>query len=755
MKKLLSTVIMLLIMTSIVFATQTYVLGEVFTATTCGWCPSARSALNDMHGNDESFPYLIPLIWQIDGTHTSPGNIARRSLYEVAGIPHARFGGNVSVIGGGDNVYNSYANAYGQIVNRTSPMSIDIDLNINDQNELVVNADVLMTANLADSTNSVVFVLTYDLTGIMNPDYFASVKSYHAESFPLRSTGQSRTFTKNHPIDKSWDMQRVSAIVFVQHMDEDDPVVYQAAKESFQGLTTMFAANVRQGPPSLHVQFTDNSLPEGDIETREWDLNGDGQIDSTEKNPYFIYDQPGTYTVSLKISDGEDDAVLVMEDYITVLEPDNVYGSITGILKQQYGPYKIVGDVTIPNNGFLIIEPGVEIEIDDSLIMVRGQLTANALGQEPIMFSSENGWKGLRIYNSDVDNQILNCIFSDATETALRIENSRVEILNNTFQNNSATGPYAGALKIISSNNTILRNNLFANNRSTGGVGAVEIEGSSFNINNNIFVNNTGQIAAVLFIKMGSSADLINNTISHNNYTAETGFHILNSSSYVNIRNSIIRGEGTIVSDLTGAITLAEYSNISDGFSGVNIIDKDPLFKKASEGIGYAYDASNAIWNLQDESPCIDAGNPASTYNDPEDPANPGFALYPAKGTLINDMGAFGGSSAEYWLSIEDDFIVNRPDDSLNISAYPNPFNPNITISLNNITYNKSDPINLSIFNAKGQLIKTLVNNEVTKQTEFFWNGKDSNETYVPSGIYFVSFITVDQRFNHKIMLLK
>ncbi len=48
---------------------------------------------------------------------------------------------------------------------------------------------------------------------------------------------------------------------------------------------------------------------------------------------------------------------------------------------------------------------------------------------------------------------------------------------------------------------------------------------------------------------------------------------------------------------------------------------------------------------LSATSPCIDKGHPDESYNDPEDPNNPGFALLPAKGTVRNDMGAFGGHS--------------------------------------------------------------------------------------------------------------
>jgi len=88
-----------------------------------------------------------------------------------------------------------------------------------------------------------------------------------------------------------------------------------------------------------------------------------------------------------------------------------------------------------------------------------------------------------------------------------------------------------------------------------------------------------------------------------------------------------------------------DYSDIMYGQDSVYIdtyatldwgpgnIDVDPLFET-----GPICD-----YHLSMDSPCIDAGNPDPEYNDPEDPFNPGYALWPAMGYLSNDMGAFGG----------------------------------------------------------------------------------------------------------------
>jgi hypothetical protein len=77
------------------------------------------------------------------------------------------------------------------------------------------------------------------------------------------------------------------------------------------------------------------------------------------------------------------------------------------------------------------------------------------------------------------------------------------------------------------------------------------------------------------------------------------------------------------------------YSNVEGGFTGTGNLDSDPMF---IDQINYYLDSLS--------SPCIDAGNPNSFYEDPEDPLNPGFALWPALGTTRNDMGAYGGNDS-------------------------------------------------------------------------------------------------------------
>ncbi|AKB29629.1 Cell surface protein [Methanosarcina siciliae T4/M] len=86
-----------------------------------------------------------------------------------------------------------------------------------------------------------------------------------------------------------------------------------------------FTASPLSGTTPLTVQFTDLSTNNPD--SWKWDLNGNGSIDSTEKNPAWTYENPGTYTITLTASNstyGNDTETKT--GYITVTEEASTSG---------------------------------------------------------------------------------------------------------------------------------------------------------------------------------------------------------------------------------------------------------------------------------------------------------------------------------------------------------------------------------------------------------------------------------------------
>jgi uncharacterized protein (TIGR02145 family) len=81
-------------------------------------------------------------------------------------------------------------------------------------------------------------------------------------------------------------------------------------------INSNFSAAPKSGLAPLTVQFTD--LSSGGPVSWQWDFNNDGTIDSEEQNPEWTYDDPGLYTVSLTVSDGENVDVETKFNYISV-----------------------------------------------------------------------------------------------------------------------------------------------------------------------------------------------------------------------------------------------------------------------------------------------------------------------------------------------------------------------------------------------------------------------------------------------------
>ncbi len=129
------------------------------------------------------------------------------------------------------------------------------------------------------------------------------------------------------------------------------------------------------------------------------------------------------------------------------------------------------------------------------------------------------------------------------------------------------------------------------------------------------------------------------------------------------------------------------------------------------------------------------------------------YVNYPLQITSGAVLGSYPDSLVNF-----DCLLVGNQDDVLGttftkIVNYPNPFNPETTISYNLRTKTKVD---LSIYNTKGQLIKTLVNTEqpAGKQT-VIWNGKDHTDKPVASGIYFYKLSTANFKKINKMLLIK
>jgi PKD repeat protein len=77
-----------------------------------------------------------------------------------------------------------------------------------------------------------------------------------------------------------------------------------------------FSASPKSGTAPLTVTFTDNTV--GTVDTWSWDFDNDGTEDSTEQNPSYSFNLPGTYTVTLTVTGPGGTDVKTRQDLIGV-----------------------------------------------------------------------------------------------------------------------------------------------------------------------------------------------------------------------------------------------------------------------------------------------------------------------------------------------------------------------------------------------------------------------------------------------------
>lgn len=86
-------------------------------------------------------------------------------------------------------------------------------------------------------------------------------------------------------------------------------------------------------------------------------------------------------------------------------------------------------------------------------------------------------------------------------------------------------------------------------------------------------------------------------------------------------------------------------------------------------------------------------------------------------------------------------------------SNYPNPFNPSTTIAF---SIPETGRVRVSVYNIKGQKVKDLLDTEMTRgYHKVVWDGRDTNNRSVSSGIYFFKLESGGKTSIRKAMLMK
>jgi len=242
-----------------------------------------------------------------------------------------------------------------------------------------------------------------------------------------------------------------------------------------------------------------------------------------------------------------------------------------------------------------------------------------------------------------------------------------------------------------------------------------------------------------------AEVSIANNTVTLNR-AYDGGAVCSSNSELADIRNNILWGNiavfQTQIDIYAGSSPSFTYNDIEGGWLGVGNINLYPMF----------LDPSNQWFCLHEQSPCIDSGD--VNILDPEDPFNIGYALWPARGTIRSDMGAFGGPYACNWdpiiTGLEKKSAGNEliPSTITLFQNYPNPFNPSTAIEF---TLPQSGFVTLKIYNIIGEELATLVSDRLTAGNyKYDWNASG-----LASGVYLYCLEAGAFKQTKKLILLK
>jgi len=479
--------------------------------------------------------------------------------------------------------------------------------------------------------------------------------------------------------------------------------------------------------------------PDEPLRTIAWALH---KIESYSIEPKTIYVAPGTYSQSLN----DQIFPLGCKSYVSLIG-ENMN---TILLNDAYASRIIVAQFN--KNNFLIENFTFHSsynDIDEIIIFMcecNNIILRNIIIEDCI--SNDNSISF--IYNTD---NILyeNVIFRNNTAkgtAGLHQFRYNATLRNCIFDNNHSTS-WNSNLYFIATDYITIENCIFSNSCVTHPDFTTFIIGEGQfcevvkNIKNTLFYNNSTPCVAAIGICGDGAGEIGETNITNCTFADNSSSHstLLLVGEEINITNTImydstdyeIRLPDCTWYGIVDTLNI-DHCNIKNGENGIwnqnnaNIVNwlegniyADPQFTGTGD---FPYALSNS-------SPCIDAGTPDTTGLNlpPYD-----LAGNPRIYNEIIDMGAY---------ECQDTIGVDEPDYPLFIfdlfQNNPNPFSSTTTISFILASYEHLNEYTLSIYNIRGQLIKTFHSreNNFWVKRDIVWDGTDEYGCEVAPGAYF------------------
>ncbi len=271
-------------------------------------------------------------------------------------------------------------------------------------------------------------------------------------------------------------------------------------------------------------------------------------------------------------------------------------GHIEGKLHISNSPFYLSGTIIIDSTKSVTIDPGVQLFCDDSTtIIVFGTLLAQGTANKTILFTALNTrWDGIKILNATGISVFQFAVFE------------KIDAVDDPTRN--------GSVEAVNSSLTV-HNCLFIQNSAPSG--GISLSGSQGSIANSIFAVNKASVYGGGILEDSSTATIVNNTFfSNTSWNVGGGLAVSNAQNDT-IENNIFYQNASRIGDPSIQILNSDSSRYFAKYNFFGTDALDPRFVSTSD------------FHLTPASPCINAGNPSSIFNDVDGSRN--------------DQGAYGG----------------------------------------------------------------------------------------------------------------
>ncbi len=354
---------------------------------------------------------------------------------------------------------------------------------------------------------------------------------------------------------------------------------------------------------------------------------------------------------------------LVVIFAIASLSAADLQGNVSGTLKRAQSPYTVKGDLIVPAETQLTIEPGVVLLFDTTMVFrVEGTLKAVGSAARPIIFKSVRknakgaAWEGIRLTNRSsnetqlkfcrienarrgislfsVSPTISHCEIINSAEDGILCDVSFAVLKNNRIAGNGQNGIHAIAFK-----GSIVQNDI-----SNNGADGIYLEKSHCAVLNNTIrknkddglfcLNSSGEIKNNYFLQNGDDGILLGNSspVIFNNVISRCDFGLFGykkskpvivnctiagnkyglyarDTTHLQVENSILwNNEQALFADSTSHISV-RYSDVEGGLPGTGNFARNPQFSDEN------------FTRLAPQSPCHSGANPTPVYKETGFPA--------------------------------------------------------------------------------------------------------------------------------------